>query len=207
MATYTADIDWKLADGEDFAKGRYSRGHTLSFDGGTVVPASASPHVVGKWAVKAAVDPEEMLVAALSNCHMLSFLHVARLAGFTVAAYRDHAEGVMEEIAPGKHAMTKVVLHPQIEWIGEAPEQTKLEHMHHEAHEVCFIANSVKTQVTVDLAFPPPYPVGLTDEVRDRCGRFGCHQLSEPPHHGFAGLAARISAPGNTAQDRPAFRL
>ena len=79
MATYTADICWKLADGEDFAKGRYSRGHTLSFDGGTVVPASASPHVVGKWAVKAAVDPEEMLVAALSNCHMLSFLHVAHL--------------------------------------------------------------------------------------------------------------------------------
>ena len=90
-----------------------------------------------------------MLVAALSDCHMLSFLHVARLAGFTVAAYRDHAEGVMEEIAPGKHAMTKVILHPQIEWIGEAPEQAKLDQMHHEAHEVCFIANSVKTKVTV----------------------------------------------------------
>jgi organic hydroperoxide reductase OsmC/OhrA len=146
---YTADINWKLADGEDFPKGRYSRGHTLRFDGGTVVPASASPHVVGKWAVEAAVDPEEMLVAALSNRHMLSFPHVARLAGFTVAAYRDHAEGVMEEIAPGKQAMTKVVLHPQIEWIGEAPEKAKLDHLHHEAHEVCFIANSVKTKVTV----------------------------------------------------------
>jgi organic hydroperoxide reductase OsmC/OhrA len=99
--------------------------------------------------VKEAVDPEEMLVAALSNCHMLSFLHVTRLAGFTVAAYRDHAEGVMEEIAQGKQAVTKVVLHPQIEWIGEVPEQAKLDHLHHEAHEVCFIANSVKTQVTV----------------------------------------------------------
>jgi organic hydroperoxide reductase OsmC/OhrA len=77
MATHTTDIDWKLADGEDFPKGRYSRGHTLTFDGRTVVPASASPNVVGKWAVKEAVDPEEMLVAALSNCHMLSFLHVA----------------------------------------------------------------------------------------------------------------------------------
>ena len=73
-----------------------------------MVPASASPHVVGKWAVEAVVDPEEMLVAALSNCHMLSFLHVARLAGFTVAAYRDHAEGTMEEIAPGKQAITKL---------------------------------------------------------------------------------------------------
>ena len=149
MATYTADISWTLASGEDFAKGRYSRGHSLSFDGGTVVPASASPHVVGKWAVEAAVDPEEMLVAALSDCHMLSFLHVARLAGFTVAAYRDHAEGTMEEIAPGKHAITKVVLHPRIEWIDQAPEQAKLDHLHHEAHEACYIANSVKTDVTV----------------------------------------------------------
>src|SRR3984885_12091932 len=143
MAFYTANIEWTLGNGEDFPKGRCRRGHTLSFDGGTVVPASASPHV------EAAVDPEEMLVAALSDCHMLSFLHVARLAGFTVAAYRDHAEGAMEEIAPGKQAITQVVLHPRIEWMGEAPEKAKLDHLHHEAHEVCFIANSVKTQVTV----------------------------------------------------------
>jgi organic hydroperoxide reductase OsmC/OhrA len=149
MATYIADVNWTLKKGEDFLNGRYSRGHTVSFDGGIVVPASASPHVVGKWAVEAAVDPEEMLVAALSNCHMLSFLHVARLAGFTVAAYRDHAEGVMADIAPGKQAVTKVVLHPQIEWGGSAPDKEKLDHMHYEAHEVCFIANSVKTEVTV----------------------------------------------------------
>jgi organic hydroperoxide reductase OsmC/OhrA len=149
MATYTADVTWTLRDGEDFPRGRYSRGHTVSFDGGITVPASASPHVVGKWAVEAAVDPEEMLVAALSNCHMLSFLHVARLAGFTVAAYRDHAEGVMEHIAPAKQAVTKVVLHPQIEWVGAAPDKEKLQHMHHEAHEACFIANSVRTAVTV----------------------------------------------------------
>jgi organic hydroperoxide reductase OsmC/OhrA len=149
MAVYTADISWKLKDGEDFAKGRYSRGHTLSFDGGTIVPASASPRVVGKWAVEAAVDPEEMLVAALSNCHMLSFLHIARLAGFNIAAYSDHAEGAMEEIAPGRQAVTKVVLHPRIEWTGGAPDKAELDHMHHQAHDVCFIANSVKTEVTV----------------------------------------------------------
>ena len=105
--------------------------------------------MVGKWAVEAAVDPEEMLVAALSSCHMLSFLHVARLAGFAVAAYRDHPEGLTEEVAPGRRAVTKVVLHPQIEWIGEAPEHTRLDRMHHEAHEACFIANSVRTEVTV----------------------------------------------------------
>jgi organic hydroperoxide reductase OsmC/OhrA len=149
MATYTADVNWTLKKGEDFLRGHYSRGHTVSFDGGIVVPASASPHVVGKWAVKEAVNPEEMLVAALSNCHMLSFLHVARLAGFTPSAYRDHAEGVMEEIAPGKQAVTKVVLHPQIEWTDSVPNKETLDRMHHEAHEGCFIANSVRTQVTV----------------------------------------------------------
>jgi organic hydroperoxide reductase OsmC/OhrA len=122
----------------------------VSFDGGTVISASASPHVVGKWAVEAAVDPEEMLAAALSSCHMLSFLHVARLSGFTVAAYDDHAEGTMEEIAPGRQAVTKVVLHPQIAWTGSVPKKEELEHLHHKAHEICFIANSVKTHMTIE---------------------------------------------------------
>jgi organic hydroperoxide reductase OsmC/OhrA len=149
MATYTAEISWALRHGEDFLAGRYSRGHMLTFDGGISVPASASPHVVGKWAVKEAVDPEEMLVAALSNCHMLSFLHVARLAGFAVAAYNDRAEGRMEEIAPGRQAVTRVVLHPRIDWIGDPPDPARLEALHHAAHDVCFIANSVKTTVTV----------------------------------------------------------
>lgn len=149
MAVYTADIVWSLKDGENFPRGHYSRGHTLSFDGGIIIPGSASPHVVGKWAVEAAVDPEELLVAALSNCHMLTFLDIARRAGFIIAAYRDHAEGVMEAISPGKYAVTKVVLHPQIEWTGTAPEQARLEALHHEAHEACFIANSVKTEVTI----------------------------------------------------------
>ena len=149
MASYTADVHWTLGPGEDFLKGRYSRGHTVRFDGGTEMAGSASPHVVGKWAVEAAVDPEEMLVAAISTCHMLSFLHVVRLAGCIAAAYRDHAEGVMEEIAPGRHAVTRVVLHPRIEWTGAAPDQAALDHMHHAAHEACFIANSVKTQISV----------------------------------------------------------
>src|SRR5690348_15612508 len=106
-------------------------------------------HVVGKQALKEAVDPEEMLVSALSDCHMLSFLQVARLAGFTVSTFRDHAERVMEQIAPGRQAVTKVVLHPRVEWLGDPPDEAKLDHLHREAHEVCFIANSVKTKVTV----------------------------------------------------------
>ena len=149
MAVYTASVSWSLKEGEDFPAGRYSRGHTISFDGGFSIPGSASPHVVGKWAVEAAADPEEMLVAAISTCHMLSFLHVARLAGFIVVGYRDHAEGVMEAISPTRQAVTKVVLHPDIEWEGIDPDQAKLDQMHHEAHEACFIANSIKTEVTI----------------------------------------------------------
>lgn len=151
MATHTAEIKWAAQESaEEFRKGRFSRAHTISFDGGTSVPASASPHVVGKWAVEAAVDPEEMLVAALSSCHMLSFLHLARLAGFAVAAYDDHAEGVVEVIAPGRQAVTKVTLRPKIDWAGAAPKPEELDRLHHEAHEICFIANSVKTQVTIE---------------------------------------------------------
>ena len=150
MAKYVASVLWTLKDGEDFAKGRYSRGHTLSFDGGIEVPASASAHIVGKWAVAAAVDPEEMFVASLSNCHMLTFLHKARLAGFVATRYADDAEGVMEEIAPGRMAVTKVWLRPRIDWQGAAPTAAELEHLHHEAHEECFIANSVKTEVVIE---------------------------------------------------------
>jgi organic hydroperoxide reductase OsmC/OhrA len=150
MTIYTAEIKWTASESEDFLKGRFSRAHTVRFDGGTVVPGSASPHIVGKWAVEAAVDPEEMLVAALSSCHMLSFLHLGRLAGFAVATYGDRAEGVLEEIAPGRQAVTKVALRPKIEWVGAAPKKEELDRLHHEAHQICFIANSVKTQVTVE---------------------------------------------------------
>ena len=90
-----------------------------------------------------------MLVASLSACHMLTFLHRARLAGFAVSAYADEAEGVMSEIAPGRQAVTKVTLRPKIEWSGAAPDAETLDRLHHEAHEECFIANSVKTEVAV----------------------------------------------------------
>lgn len=149
MATYTAEIRWALAEGDDFPSGRYSRGHSVRFDGGVTIPGSASPHVVGPWAMVEAVDPEEMLVAALSTCHMLTFLNVVRRAGLGITAYRDHAEGVMEAIAPGRQAVTRVVLHPEITWSGEPPDAEALARLHHAAHEACFIANSVRTAVTV----------------------------------------------------------
>lgn len=150
MARYRATVEWALAeDAEDFAKGRYSRAHKVSFQE-HVVPATASAHVVGKWAAPGAVDPEEMFVAALSNCHMLTFLHVARLKGFVITAYRDEAEGVMEKTPEGRMAVTRVTLHPQITYDGRRPTDAERDAMHHEAHEECFIANSVRTQVVVE---------------------------------------------------------
>ncbi|MDZ4370269.1 MAG: OsmC family protein [Phenylobacterium sp.] len=152
MATYRATIEWALQESsEDFLKGRYGRAHTIRF-AEHVVPATASRHVVGKWAAPGAVDPEEMFVAALSNCHMLTFLHRARLAGFTVVRYRDAAEGVMEKIEGDRMAVTRVTLHPEITYEGRRPTAEESAHLHHEAHEECFIANSVKTEVVVEEA-------------------------------------------------------
>lgn len=153
MARYRASVDWTLAEpGEDFLKGRYGRGHKVAFGSGVEVPGTASHQVVGnKWAAPNSVDPEEMLVASISQCHMLTFLHKAREAGFTVTAYRDDAEGVMETIdEAGRMAVTRVTLRPAVTYDGRAPTAAELDHLHHAAHEECFIANSVKTVVTVE---------------------------------------------------------
>ena len=152
MSHYVATIDWSLtAEPEDFLKGRYSRAHSIAFDGGVTIPGSPAPSVVPvPWSDPAAVDPEEMLVAALSNCHMLTFLHKAREAGFVVTSYRDEARGVMRKTAEGRIAVTKVTLRPLIVFAGAAPDAAAMEALHHAAHEDCFIANSVKTEVVVE---------------------------------------------------------
>ncbi len=151
MARFRASVDWALQPGEDFAAGRYVRGHAVRFEHGPELRGTASVHVVGeRWAEAGAADPEQMLVAAISSCHMLSFLHAARLAGFVVAAYRDEAEGLMEKNAEGRIAVTRVALRPVIAWDGREPPPGELERLHHEAHEMCFIANSVKTEVVVE---------------------------------------------------------
>ena len=152
MSHHVATITWSLtAAPEDFLKGRYSRAHAIAFDGGVTIPGSPSPGVVPvPWSDPAAVDPEEMLVAALSNCHMLTFLHKAREAGYVVTAYRDEARGVMRKTAAGKIAVTRVTLRPEIAFAGPAPDAAALEALHHAAHEDCFIASSVKTEVVIE---------------------------------------------------------
>jgi len=150
MSTYTATIRWSRTGDGDFTKGQYSRAHEWEFDGGAVVPASASPHVVPTpWSDVAGVDPEEAFVASLSSCHMLFFVDFARRAGFVLDDYIDEAEGVLEQRADGKLAMTRVTLHPRLTWNGDAPDAAAIADLHHRAHEACFIANSVTTEVTV----------------------------------------------------------
>lgn len=148
-ASYTATIEWRH-DGNDFARGRYSRVHTWSFDGGIEVRASASPHVVPvPMSDPLAVDPEEAFVAAIASCHMLTFLHVARLAGFAIAAYDDTAAGTMTKNEDGTSWVSRVVLAPRIEWFGTPPGPAALAELHDRAHHGCFIANSVKTEIVV----------------------------------------------------------
>ena len=149
MAEYRADLLWALASGEDFVANRYSRRHVLRFDGGAEVAGSSSPHVVPlPWSDAAAVDPEELFVAALSSCHMLWFLSIAAQRGFGVARYADAAVGVMARNAQGKLAMTQVTLRPDVAFsAGQAPSRGDLLAMHEAAHAACFIASSVKTEV------------------------------------------------------------
>ena len=151
MSTYTAKITWKSDSPEAFAKNQYTRGHEWEFDGGVTVTASSSPHAVRvPFSVEAAVDPEEALVASASSCHMLSFLWVASKAGFNVESYEDNAIGEMTTNEQGNQWISKITLDPQIVWSGDkVPTVEELAHMHHEAHEVCYIANSIKSEVVI----------------------------------------------------------
>ena len=157
MSAHRATVEWTLGEG-DFARGRYSRVHTLGFEGGISVPGSASPAVVPlPWSSHEAVDPEAAFVAALSACHMLTFLDIARRAGFLITSYRDEAEGLLERISRGKMAVTRVALRPDIAWSGDRrPSESELADLHHQAHELCFIANSVTTTVVVESPRPDP---------------------------------------------------
>lgn len=148
MTEYKTLITWSR-DGAVFTDNRYSRGHLWRFDGGIDVPASSSPHVVPlPLSVEAAVDPEEAFVVSLSSCHMLWFLSLAAKRGLVVESYRDEALGTMSGDASGKLAMTRVTLRPEVRFgDGQRPAEDDVLALHHEAHELCFIARSVKTDV------------------------------------------------------------
>ena len=151
MSEHLASVRW-AGPGPDFLRGRYSREHTWTFDGGITVPASPSPQVVpAPWSNPANVDPEEAFVAAVASCHLLTFLWLASRAGFVVVGYADDAVGVMTKNERGVLWISDVTLRPRIGWGGDRrPTADDIAHLHHRAHDECFIANSIKTRVTVD---------------------------------------------------------
>lgn len=148
MATYTAEVIWARSS-QPFLDNHYSRKHVLRFDGGIDVPGSSSPHVVPlPYSASDAIDPEEAFVSSLSSCHMLWFLSIAAKQGFVVDHYHDIAEGVMAKNSEGKFMMSVVTLRPQVTFSGEKlPTAGELERLHHQAHDECYIANSVRTEV------------------------------------------------------------
>jgi organic hydroperoxide reductase OsmC/OhrA len=148
MSHYSSTIRWERGT-QPFLDNRYSRAHVWRFDGGTEVPASSSPSVVPLPMSRAdAVDPEEAFIASLSSCHMLWFLSIAAKRKFIVDSYEDQAEGVMEKNAGGRLAMTRVTLRPLVRFSGPTmPDEAQLDALHHAAHEQCFIANSVQSEV------------------------------------------------------------
>lgn len=152
MSEYVAKIIWQKPAGAAFVDNAFSRHHVWEFDGGLTVPASASPHIVPvPMSVEENIDPEEAYVAALSSCHMLWFLAIAARRKYVVDSYVDAAKGVMAENAEGKLTMTRVTLRPKVTFAADTtPAPDKVANMHHLAHENCFIANSVKTQVIVE---------------------------------------------------------
>ncbi|MCM5508265.1 OsmC family protein, partial [Vibrio sp. SCSIO 43169] len=135
---------------------QYSRGHQWEFDGGVSVPASASPHVVPlPYSVEENVDPEEAFIAAISSCHMLTFLGIAAKRRYVIDSYVDEAIGIMEEDDKGRTSVTKVTLRPNIVFSGsKQPDYAQLEKMHNLAHQHCFIANSVKTEIVTEILTP-----------------------------------------------------
>jgi organic hydroperoxide reductase OsmC/OhrA len=151
MSTYTATVHWERGE-QPFLDNRYSRGHLWQFDGGVEIAGSSSPNVVPlPYSRSDAVDPEEAFVASLSSCHMLWFLSIAAKRRYRVDSYVDHAEGILGKNAQGRMAMLRVTLRPRVTFSGEgAPSRAELDVMHHEAHDACFIANSVTTEVVCD---------------------------------------------------------
>ncbi len=151
---HQARIHWARGTAA-FTDNRYSRAHSWAFDGGVTVPASSSPHVVRvPMSVEAAVDPEEALVAALASCHMLWFLSLAAGRGFCVEDYSDAASGVMGRNPAGRIAMVRVTLHPRAVFSGSTqPAHEDIVQLHAQAHEECFIANSVTTEVRCEPVF------------------------------------------------------
>lgn len=147
MSEHKITLSWDRTT-PDFNYKTYDRTHKVHFSGGSDVYVAAAPEFLGNPEI---TNPEELVVAALSSCHMLTFLAIASMKNIMVDHYSDNAVGTLGKNAAGKMALTHVVLRPKIVFSGaNQPDTQTLEQMHHKAHENCFIANSVTTEVRVE---------------------------------------------------------
>ncbi|WP_292072082.1 OsmC family protein [Brevundimonas sp. UBA7534] len=150
MSTHGTTVEWKRGD-QSFIDKRYSRAHVWTFDGGAVVPASSAPESVPvPMSDASAVDPEEAMIASLSSCHMLWFLAFAANARLTLDSYRDEASGELDKHEAGKRYLARVTLRPVTTFTGRQPDQAELDALHHQAHEHCEMAHSVRATITVE---------------------------------------------------------
>ncbi len=151
MSSYEAKIFWQRGT-QVFTDNKYSRAHHWHFSGDTVIDASASHHIVPlPYSVAEYVDPEEAFVASLSSCHMLFVLSIAASKNWLIDSYEDNAIGYLEKNANDKLVMSRVILRPTINYSGHVPSQEEEMAVHHKAHDECFIANSVTTDIKVEL--------------------------------------------------------
>jgi len=152
MSENSARVSWQRKPGETFTDNKYSRAHVWEFDGGAKVRASSAPNVVRPpLSDPTGVDPEEALVASLSSCHMLWFLALAAKQGFVVDEYTDSAAATMGKNSEGRTAITTITLRPAIRFSGDKqPTADQLDALHHDAHEKCYIANSVRAEVRIE---------------------------------------------------------
>ncbi|MDO9607628.1 MAG: OsmC family protein [Brevundimonas sp.] len=150
MGVYEAKIAWSRGD-QPFLDKRYSRLHSWTFDGGAVVPGSSAPvSVPVPMSDPTAVDPEEAMIASLSSCHMLWFLAFAANAGLVVDSYVDEASGKMGKDETGKSYLAQVTLQPFTRFSGREPDQAEIDALHHQAHDHCEMAHSVRAEITIE---------------------------------------------------------
>lgn len=147
MSEHKITLKWERST-PDFSYKTYDRTHSVRFSGGASTQLTAAPEYLGNPAIP---NPEELLVAALSSCHMLTFLALAAMKGLTVNSYTDDAVGLLGKNTEGKMAVTEVTLRPRITFEGNEPDHTTLHQLHEKAHTQCFIANSVTTKVNVEV--------------------------------------------------------
>ncbi len=147
---YSITMLWERRSDQPFTDNKYSRAHICKFDGGVQLPMSSSPQVVPiPSSDERAVDPEEAFVASVSSCHMLFFLSFAAANNFVIEKYEDNAEGIMRKNEDGKMVMTTINLKPEIIFSGKAPSQNEIKNFHEMAHDQCYIANSIKTEIKI----------------------------------------------------------